>query len=465
MNTLLIHIKQLVKIEYIILSLIIILGFVVRLYKIDSPVADWHSWRQADTAAVSRNYLKEGIDLINPKFDDISSIQSGIDNPNGIRMVEFPIYNLLHVTIYNYLAEFSSLSFESWGRITTALISLISAVFVFLIARRYYGVSVGLIASAIFTFLPFNIYFSRVILPDPLGVMFGLIGLYLYAKNLVFSAVFFSLAILQKPYLGFFLFPLIPEFLKVEKIRKHMLFFAIIGLPFLLWRYRTNLNPEGIPFYKWAFNGDLIRFHPAWFRWIFGERIGILILGVGGVAAYTLGLINDKKKFSWLFNLGALFYLTAVATANVRHDYYQILIIPALSIAVAIGFVTLFKKNKVVTFIALITMILIGWDKVKPFYQINHPELISIGKIVDQSLPPNAKIVAPYNGDTAFLYQLNRKGWPAVDDSIEGLIERGATHYISLDKSSPDSLNFSLKFEKVMETDNFILLDLGKEVK
>ena len=53
--------KNSLKVEYLLLSLIILIGFVARVYKLDSPIADWHSWRQADTAAVTRNFIKEKI--------------------------------------------------------------------------------------------------------------------------------------------------------------------------------------------------------------------------------------------------------------------------------------------------------------------------------------------------------------------------------------------------------------------
>ena len=72
-------------------------------------------------------------------------------------------------------------------------------------------------------------------------------------------------------------------------------------------------------------------------------------------------------------------------------------------------------------------------------------------------MPKDAKVVAPYNGDTAFLYQMNRKGWPAVDNSIDNIIERGATHYVSLDQGSVDTVNFSKRFETVLKTDKFII--------
>ncbi|MFA6073890.1 MAG: hypothetical protein WC758_07285 [Candidatus Woesearchaeota archaeon] len=463
MNTLIIRMKAIVKNEYIILSILLIFGFIVRLYKIDNPVADWHSWRQADTSAVSRNYVKDGINIFYPQYDDISSIQTGIDNPTGIRMVELPVFNVLHALLYNAMPLFS---LEKWGRLLTIFISLVTSVFLFLLAKKHYSSKIGLLTAFFFLFLPFNIYFSRVILPDPLGVLFVVSGLYFFGINNTVSAVLYAFALLQKPYLGVYLLPLIPEFLKKEKMKQHLAFLFLAIAPFMVWRFWTGLHPEGIPFYKWAFNGDKIRFHPSWFRWLFGERIGILILGTWGLVPFAFGLIRKfKNKFSHYFIFSALIYLVVVATANVRHDYYQILIIPPIALTLALGTNWLWKRSKLILIISLITMFLISWDKIKPFYQINHYELITVGKIVDELLPKDAKIVIPYNGDTAFLYQTNRKGWPAVDDSIDNIIKRGADYYVSINLGSTDSVNFSKRFETIAKTDLYLILDLHKEIK
>lgn len=441
----------------------LILGFVVRLYKIDNPIADWHSWRQADTASVSRNFVNNGINLFYPTYDDISSIQSGKLNPLGLRMVEFPIYNALHAILFK---SFGYFSLETWGRLLTSVVTLITTVFLYLLAKRHYGVKVGLITAFFFVFLPFNIYFSRVILPDPLGVLFAVSGLYFFNVNGLISAFLFALAFLQKPYFGVFLPPLIPEFTKKENVKTNLKFIILALTPFILWRYWTGLHPEGIPFYKWAFNGDNIRFHPSFFRWLFGERIGILILGGWGLIPFALGLIRRvKDKFSLYFSLSMLAYLVVVATANVRHDYYQIPIIPAISLSLALGVTWLWKRSKILVILSVLVMFLIAWDRVKPFYQINHPEIVEVGKNVDELLPPDAQIVIPYNGDTAFLYQTRRKGWPAIDNSIDNLIERGADYYVSIDLGSTDTVNFSSRFSTVIKSDKYIILDLHKENK
>lgn len=461
MNKLINLVKAIVKNEYFLLTIMLLVGLFVRLYKIDNPVADWHSWRQADTAAVSRNFIDDGINMFYPTYDDISSIQSGKDNPTGIRMVEFPIYNAIHTILYN---SFGYFSIEKWGRITTAIISLLTAIFLFLLGKKHYSQKIGLLTAFFFLFLPFNIYFSRVILPDPLGVLFMVSGLYYFGLNNIVSALMFGLAFLQKPFFAVYLLPLAPQLMKKENLKRNIIFFFITITPFVLWRFWTGLHPEGIPFYKWAFNGDRIRFHPAYFRWLFGERIGILILGTWGLVPFVFGLIRKlKNNFNTYFALSGLSYLVIVATANVRHDYYQILIIPPIAMTLALGTTYLWKRSKLILVLSLVTMFLLSWDRIKPFYQVNHPELMEIGKIVDETLPKDAQIVIPYNGDTAFLYQTKRKGWPAVDDSIDNIIERGADYYVSIDLGSTDTVNFSKRFETVAKTDKYLILDLHQE--
>lgn len=472
MNNIFIHLRALVKNEYFILSLLLVLGLSVRLYKINSPIADWHSWRQADTSAVSRNFANEGIDILYPRYDDISSIQSGIYNPEGLRMVEFPIYNAIHAILF---LTFGLLSLETWGRLLSVIFALVSAIFMFLIGKKIYSIKIGLIASAFFLMIPFNIYFTRTILPESLGVAFALSGMYLLIRfskketylNLILSGIFFSLSILIKPFFVFYFIPFVPIFWGKVKLYKKLIVFSLITfIPLLLWRFWISHFPEGIPFYKWAFNGDRIRFHPAFFRWLFGERLGILILGTWGLIPFFGGIIGKfKNKFSLHFILGMLLYVTVVATANIRHDYYQIMAIPAISFILALGSVWLYKRSKLILFLSILIMMLVSWDKIKPFYQINHPELIDVGRIVDQTLPKDAKIVIPYNGDTAFLYQTNRKGWPAVDNSIDNIIERGADYYVSIDLGSFDSINFAKRFETVVKTNQYIILNLHKELE
>lgn len=476
------------KFEYILLSLVILAGFFVRLYKIGSPIADWHSWRQADTASVTRNYVDTGINLLLPKFDDISSIQSRIPNPEGYRMVEFPFYNALSAFITVNLDYFSV---EVWSRLVTIFCALVTSFFLYLIGKRIMGKWGGILSSFFYLFIPFNIYFTRVILPDPMGVTFGVIALWLFIKfiddagelYLYLSAVFFASMLLIKPYLGFYLFPVfylfinrfgLKNLLKNNKLIFRIITFLIITfIPFMAWRWWESKFTAGIPLFWWAFNGNGIRFHPAFWYWIFGERLGHLILGSLGIIPFIFGALNTKTKnhFIHWFLLGTVFYFMVVANANVMHDYYQILVIPAVALTLASGSIYLWNQNvfnkiiaRSVLFFSVFVMLLTGWFQVKGNYVINHWEIIEAGMAIDKIAPKDALVVAPYVGDTAFLYQTKRKGWPAIDDSIDNIIKRGADYYVSVDLGSNDTKMIESRFKTIQKTDKYIIVDLSKEL-
>jgi hypothetical protein len=475
--------------EYFLLALILVAGFAVRLYKIGNPIADWHSWRQADTASVSKIFLKDGINLLNPRYQDISSIQSGIFNPKGYRFVEFPIYNAINVVLAK---SFSTLPLEVWARLTTILSSIVTGFFLYLIGKRYLGSWGGLLSTFFYLFIPYNIYFTRVILPDPFGAMCAVIALFIYIKfidtgkghSLYFSALLMAVALLIKPYYAFYLVPLLyltdqKYGLKKILINKKLLlkfsvYALVLFLPFVLWRIWEGMHPEGIPVFKWAFNEDGIRFRPAFWRWIFEERLDRLILGGWGLILFIFGILRPSGKNSFIKYaiLGMLLYVTVVASANVRHDYYQIVTIPAIALVLASGVTYLWQNtiynrivSRILVLFAIPMMLMTGWLLIKDNYNVNHPEIIEAGRAIDKIAPEDALVVAPYSGDTAFLYQTNRWGWPVVDDSIDNIIKKGASYYVSVDLGSSDTKTFEARFKTVVKTDKYIILNLREPLK
>ena len=120
------------KFIWVLFGFIIILAASVRLYKFTNPIADWHSWRQSDTAAVSKIFAQQGINVLYPRYYDISNVQSGVDNPKGYRFVEFPLFNIIHAGLFKTVGV---LTIDEWGRVTSILFSLLSTTFIFLIVR------------------------------------------------------------------------------------------------------------------------------------------------------------------------------------------------------------------------------------------------------------------------------------------------------------------------------------------
>jgi len=89
------------KKDFLIALIITVICFTVRLYKIDNPIADQHSFRQADTAAVARNFIKEGFNPLFPQSDSFTALsETQLPNPHRYFINEFPFYNSLVALVY-----------------------------------------------------------------------------------------------------------------------------------------------------------------------------------------------------------------------------------------------------------------------------------------------------------------------------------------------------------------------------
>lgn len=466
-----------------ILIVIIVVGFSLRLYKLDSPIADWHSWRQADTAAVARNFFKDGYNPFVPKYDDMSGVaQNPIPNPGRYRFVEFPISNSLTYFLYQVNGAVD----ERLARLVSIFFSVGSTILLYLIVKRHWGIVTALISSLLFAILPFNIYFSRVILPEPALVFFCL-GMFFFVERWILeekqklfwpAVLFTAAAFLTKPMAIFYLLPLAYVYYQKENkwfpVPSRYIKFALLSLlPFGLWRIWILQHPEGIPASNWLLNGDGIRLKPSFFKWILVDRFGREILSVTGTFLFFLGLLikplsGEGKLLHWL-GLSGLAYLVVFATGNVRHDYYQTLIVPILVMFVARGFVLLVKGvngfiPRIFTipmaFLFLILMLMFTWTEVKGLYQVNNNSIVTAGKRADKVLPKDAIVIAPYNGDTSFLYQTNRAGWPFVAYPVDELKEKfGANYYISVNYDA--KTKWVIRKYKVLEaTPEYVIADL-----
>ena len=278
------------KLDALLLFFIIVAAFVLRLYKINTPLADFHSWRQVDTAAVARNFVRDGFDLLHPKYDDISASSTGADNPQGYRLVEFPLYNAVFAILYKY---FPVMPLEQWGRLTSILFSLLIIAVIYYLCLKEISRLSAIVSSLVYAVFPFFVFFSRTVLPETMATALALLAVFflhlrLSLKNTILSIllyiislIFFSLALLIKPTTVFFGIPLF--YLFIRKYRwssfKHIdivIYFLLAAVPVYLWRNYIKAYPQGIPPSEWliykvnTYEGQKsIFFRPAFFRWIF----------------------------------------------------------------------------------------------------------------------------------------------------------------------------------------------------
>lgn len=471
--------------ELLLIVVLLVLTGVVRCYRLSNPVADWHSWRQVDTSAVSRTFVQKGFDILHPKFEDISNIPSGKDNPQGYRFVEFPLFNIAQASLFLLFHRFP---LEVWGRIVTILASMSTVLFIYLLGKKHGGNIVAASGALFYALDPYSIYYGRVILPDPSMVMALMGGIYFFDSYLdsrkklhyFLAFIFTASAFLFKPYALFWVLPF--AYLAFVKHgfgifkRLELWIFAVLCLsPLIWWRWWISHFPEGIPVSDWLFNGGNIRFTGAYFYWIFAERISKLLLGYWGIALVSIGFLNQRVKhmgFFLSFFLSSLLYLVVIARGNVQHDYYQILIIPTIAFFFGLGidFVLSLAKTisqKVVTgavvLVVSLFLLMFGWYQIRDYFNINNIALVHAGEAVDRLTPKDAKVLAPYDGDTTFLYYTNRQGWPAFEHSLEQLHAMGAS-YMVLVNPKPSDYDIGKQYKIISSTNEYILFDLHKKL-
>lgn len=258
------------------------------------------------------------------------------------------------------------------------------------------------------------------------------------------------------------------------------LYVAAAVAPFWAWRKWIEQFPTGIPANDWLFNGDGIRLRPAWFRWLGWERLTKLILGGVGVPFLTLGaLVPGKSWWKYLaWWVGVAAYFVVIATGNVRHDYYQVLILPIICLTVARGLVlfsqwfqnriekvdmvqlSAFHSQFIISSLALVMVLSIYFvaDTYVRGYYSTRPDWETAGRAADELLPPNAKIIAPAFGDTAFLFQTKRIGWP-IGFEIPDKIAKGAEYYVTTSYDD-EARELEKQYTTISKNNDYLILNL-----
>ncbi|MFA6533492.1 MAG: glycosyltransferase family 39 protein [Patescibacteria group bacterium] len=475
--------------DLLILFFILTIAIFFRLYRINAPLADFHSWRQVDTAAVTRNYVKNGIDLFHPIYDDLSNVQSGMDNPNGYRMVEFPIYNAIVAVLYR---TFPITTIEIWGRLTTIIFSLIIISIIYYLLLKESSRIAAIFGSFIYAVFPFFVFFSRVVLPETTALAFALLSIFILYLNvdrkqkgfsgffsLILSVVFFASALLVKPTVIFYLLPVLVLFYRKYKLNLILkldfyLYFLITLIPLFAWRTYIKNFPEGIPVSDWLFTSvntsqglKNIMFRPSFFRWIFFERINNLILGGYLTFFFLLGIISKHKKKLFLsFLIASLTYVLVFQGGNVQHEYYQTLILPVLAMMIGLGIDFIFENNKNFIspfFASLFIFFIFGFSfyfsyfRVMDYYQYSQ-ELVQEANIINSLTDKNDLIVTDRTGDTTLLYLADRRGAPSIFKDPLELKKLGYKYLITSSEGQISSMR--REFKIVFENEKFTLFKL-----
>lgn len=460
---------------------------IFRLYKIDTPLIEYHSWRQADTAAVARNFSRYGFDLLKPRYDDLSSSQSGIKNPFGFRMVEFPLYNAWIGASHLAIPQ---LSIVTWGRLISLFCACILLYCTYYIAVESGGEIAGFIAGIVFATFPFFVFFTRVILPEVPAITAALLAVYIANRknathfSMYSSVVLFSIAMLIKPTAIFYGVAWAYGFIKTlqqhklsKKLLRIFLMAVVACTPLILWRIYILNYPEGIPSSEWLIGYVNVEsglkpifMRPAFFRWILYERVTLLIMGTFGLPFLIAGLFKRTKTFLPLSLLvSTALYVGTFQGGNVQHEYYQILALPTIALYAGLGASYLYGKmhhntSKSLLLVGCFLLLALGWtyswEKVHHYYY-SLSDIPKFAKAVENFVKPDDLIVTDTAGDTTVLYALDRKGSPTIYGGAQQMKDDGYGYVFTYSHETARNLQREIPTSTILiNDDRFVLLKL-----
>lgn len=359
--------------DRVLLWAAIVFGVALRLSHVADPyLADFHSWRQADTAAFAHGYLTDSLNPFDPSIDRYPCEHRA--SPFGRVESEWPAVQWVAVVPLALLGvDFP----PAWYlRSVSILFFVFTCLYLAALVRRLDGNHPTATLSVLaFSAFPLSIFFTRTVQPDGPALCFA-VGLLFHLDrwldpivtlassrsrrpawlHAVASAMFASLALLVKVSNAFMGLPAIYVILRrrglVGSLRDVSLWLWGAGalVPVVLWyRHARDFawsfgiwgDRGASKFTDAAYAGDL----QVWKR--LGEREVYEILTWGGLALLLFGLSRVKRSPSarlalvWL--VAVVLFILATLKGNNRHIYYQLPLVLPAAILVAHGARTLLQ--------------------------------------------------------------------------------------------------------------------------
>ena|SRR5688572_13538457 len=133
----------------LVAGLVITLGSLGRIYRIDAPPFDYHWIRQYDTAAIARNFSEGAMNPLYPQVDWRG------DSPGYVES-EFPAYTYTVAVLYRIAGV------HEWlGRALNIAIYALSAALLFRLASRLMTERTAPLAVFFYSVLPLSVFLDR----------------------------------------------------------------------------------------------------------------------------------------------------------------------------------------------------------------------------------------------------------------------------------------------------------------
>lgn len=353
------------KIIYFLLIafILVFFTFLIKPTLGNSAIEKYESWRQSDTYSVAKIYDVKGIDLLRPEF-----YYDGI-GPHIIQL-ELELLPMMGV----FLKNLFDINLLVALRSVSLFFFLMSAVFLYLLARLFVDQSSSVICLLLYLTMPLNIMLSRAIMPEALIMFFYLGGVYFIYKWYKFdkrldsylSAVFLSLAIIEKIPVMFFGLVVIYLYLKKYGLKSFKkidfyLYGIIALLPTIIYMlYMQKFANHGFVsdiaskhiFSKEIlniFSKETIKFHLEIFRNYFTLPIfTIFCLSLIKINKFSSG---KKLILPWIIFMSLE---VMIICGIIKFNYYYVFYTPIVALAGSFILDFIYDKRQKIFFISLL---------------------------------------------------------------------------------------------------------------
>lgn len=475
------------------------------------------SWRECDLGAISRNFVREGMNPLYPRID-------WRGDGAGYAEMELPLFPFLTAVTYEIFGVHDQI-----GRVWAFLFSLGALFFFFRLAREYLSEFASIVAFAFFALNPLIVDQSTAIQPEGLMLFSYIAAVYLFIRWLkAESTVYFVSAILMTEltllakapaaHIVLFFGILLSEKygLNFVKQGKVWLFGLLSFLPAVLWyAHAKNLwltygNSLGVSNeYHWI---GLDFFQSRYFiEGIFSLEFHFVWISLGLiVAAFAIWKGHKepvvRQCVLWLIAIFVFYIIAARTTAEVWANYYHVFSIPPAALIFGFGVKKVWDlahhffdgmKNSPLTLnigrIAIIMVVgaaalgtvLIDAKRVRANFLAKRvsDDAHACAEKIKPAMKPDALILASgghcvdkngyalaYNASFMF-YWLDRKGWnicveEQTIDKVAALAAKGAAYFVAqktmMDKKPGFEEELRRNYTVTSECSEIILFDLTK---
>ncbi len=423
---------------YWLFVLVIFLGaFGVRMIDIDDLPLDFHPTRQLFSALKARGMYYETVAPNIPDWQREMAVQQWKTQPT----LEPEFIESIALIAYTTQGEADLAA----PRIATAALWVISGVFLFFAARRLVSPDGALLTASFYLYLPYGVYASRSLQPDPLMVAFitafiwGLAG-WLDERKwrwAVLAGLFGGLAILMKVVAIFFIAgAALVAILQKTPLKKAFNDAQVWGIATLTLLPTLAYYINGFALgggtsqnYSGRFFPELLISPSFYLRW--GLNLE-QIMGYLAIALALLGLLLfPKEKNGLLIGLwgGYILYGLIFNYHFSTHDYYQMPFLPVAALSLApfgemMGSALRARSNGVMPRLGLLaawTLALLGaaWTVRSELRAVDYRPLAETYREAGDLLRDQGKVVAlseDYGYRMNYWGWLNVTPWPSAGD-------------------------------------------------